>query len=76
MESTAINTVVKMLETLPESVQDQVVEHIREYIVEMQDEAKWDKAFKKSQKQLIIAAKNAKKEVLNGQAIPMDHKQL
>ena len=30
MSSTAITTVVKMLESLPETVQDQVMEHLRE----------------------------------------------
>jgi uncharacterized membrane-anchored protein len=38
MESNAIATVVKMMESLPETEQNQVVEHLREYITEMQDE--------------------------------------
>jgi hypothetical protein len=38
MESTAIATVVKMMESLPETTQNQVVEHLREYIIEIQDE--------------------------------------
>ncbi len=32
MSSTAINTIVKMLESLPEQTQAQVVERLREYI--------------------------------------------
>ncbi len=32
MSATEIATLVKMMETLPESVQDRVVEHVREYI--------------------------------------------
>ncbi len=35
MTSPAIATVVKMLEALPETTQNQVVEHLREYIVEI-----------------------------------------
>lgn len=39
MSSTAITTVVQMLETLPDSVQDQVVNHLREYLMELQKES-------------------------------------
>jgi len=38
MESNAIATVVKMMESLPESEQNHLVEHLREYITEIQDE--------------------------------------
>lgn len=74
MQSPAINTIVKMLETLPEPIQEQIANHLREYLAEMQDEAKWDESFKKTQKQLIIAAQQAKKEITGGQAI--DYKPL
>ena len=37
MSSTAIATMTKMMESLPEPVQDQVVEHLREYLEESQD---------------------------------------
>jgi hypothetical protein len=38
MASNAIATVVKMMESLPESEQNHLVEHLREYITEIQDE--------------------------------------
>jgi hypothetical protein len=76
MSSTTITTIVKMLENLPEPTQYQVMEHIREYIAEIQDEVQWDTSFRESQKQLITLAKRAKKEIANGHAVPMDHKQL
>jgi hypothetical protein len=41
MTSTAIATVTKMLESLSETVQDQVVEHLREYLADLQDEHAW-----------------------------------
>ena len=40
--STAIATVVAMLESLPAPAQEQVVEHLREYVEELRDELKWD----------------------------------
>jgi len=66
MSSAAITTLVKMMETLPEGSQDQVVEHVRDYIAEMQDEQQGDIAFQRSQKQLIAAARRAKQEIAAG----------
>ena len=76
MTSTAITTVIKMMETLPEATQDQVVEHLRDYIAEMQDEIQWDISFKKTQKQLIAAARRARQEIAAGHAEPLDYNQL
>jgi glycerate-2-kinase len=76
MASTAVATVIKMIESLPETVQDQVVEHLREYLADLQDEMKWDTQFKKTQKQLIAAARRAKKEIAKGHAKPLDLDQL
>ncbi len=42
MSSRAVATVTKMMESLPEPVQDQVVEHLRDHIAYMQDEMKWE----------------------------------
>ena len=76
MASTAIATIVKMLEDLPETTQNQVVEHLREYIAEMQDEIQWDISFKKTQQQLVAAAQRAKQEIAAGHAVAMDYDQL
>ena len=76
MSSTAIVTITKMMETLPESVQEQAVAYLREFIAEMQDEDQWDVLFEKSQDQLISAARQAKKEIAAGQAKPMDFDRL
>jgi hypothetical protein len=76
MSTTAIATVIKMLESLPEDVQGQAVEHLREYIEELQDELRWDAAFKRTQQQLVAAAQRAKQEIAEGQAKPLDYDQL
>ncbi len=76
MESTAIATVVKMMETLPDAAQNQVVEHLKNYIAKLQDEIKWDLKFKKTQHQLIAAARRAKQEIAEGLSKPMDYNQL
>ncbi len=72
MSSTAIATVVKMMETLPEPTQDQVVEHLREYLVMIQDERQWDAQFEQTQAQLAVAARQARQAIREGQAEPMD----
>jgi hypothetical protein len=38
MSSRAIATLVDMMESLPETLQDKVVEHLREYLEELRDE--------------------------------------
>lgn len=69
-------TMIKMLESLPEQVQERVMEHLCEYIEEIKDEANWNNSFAKSQSKLIAAAKQAKKDVKNGKSEPMDLKKL
>ena len=76
MSSTAVVTMVKMVESLPEATQNQVVEHLREYLAELQDEIHWDTLFQKTQSQLVIAARRAKEEKAKGLAKPMDYDQL
>ncbi len=76
MPSTAIATVEKMLETLPEEMQERVVEHLQEYILDLQDELQWDALFEHTQEQLVAVARRAKQEIAAGQAEPMDFDRL
>ena len=56
MASTAITTLVKMVETLPGDAQNRVVEHLREYITEIDAEIRWEYLFTSIQPQLEDAA--------------------
>ena len=76
MPSAAIVTVVRMLEVLPEAAQNHVVEHLREYLEDVQDEARWENTFKKTQTELVAVARKAKREIADGQAKPLDHNRL
>ena len=76
MKSAAITTVIKMMETLPENVQDHLVEYLRDYLEDMRDELKWDTSFKKTEANLVSAARLAKKEMAKGLAKPMNHRDL
>ena len=64
------------METLPETLQDQIVEHLREYITELQDELRWEASFKNTQEQLMAAARKAKQEIAEGKAEPMNLERL
>ncbi|KAF3888547.1 MULTISPECIES: hypothetical protein [Nostocales] len=76
MSSTAITTMVKMMESLPEDLQNQIVEHLREYIEDLTDEMQWDATFQKTQQQLIAAARKVKQEIAEGKASPLNYDQL
>jgi len=76
MASAAIATVIKMIESLPEDAQDQVVEHLREYLEDLKDERRWDRTFKRSQSQLMTAAQRARREAAEGLSKPLNHRDL
>jgi hypothetical protein len=76
MVSPAITTVVKMMETLPEETQSQIVEHLREWLMDMEDEAAWDESFAGTQNELYAAAQDARKQVAEGKAEPTDFNRL
>ena len=60
MASAATATVMKMIESLPESVQDRVVERLRDYIEDVRDEMQWDESFARSQDKLVASARKAR----------------
>ncbi len=76
MVSPSITTLVKMMETLPEQTQSQVVEHLREWLADMEDEAAWDESFAKTQNKLYETAQEARRRVAEGKSEPMDFNRL
>lgn len=76
MSSANVATVIKMIESLPETEQDGVIEHLRKYLEEMQDEVEWDDSFSKTQQKLVVAAQRAKREIAEGRASPLDLEKL
>ena len=72
MESPAIATLIKMMETLPEPEQNQVVEAVRAYIANLQDEADWDQLFSNTQGQLREAARKARQQIKENRSEPFD----
>ena len=70
--SVTITTVVKMMESLPESAQNNVTEKLRNYIEDLQDDIHWDSLFDKTVKKFVEAAQKAKREIAQGKSRPMD----
>jgi hypothetical protein len=71
MSSEAIAAIIQMLERLPESTQERVVEHLREYIEDIAEELRWDEVFRRTQGQLAAAAQLARKEIAEGKDLPL-----
>lgn len=76
MSSPAITTIVKMVESLPNSLQERVAEHIREFIADLEEDAKWEASFTKTHDRLIASAQKAKQEIVEGKSTPMDYERL
>lgn len=76
MSTAAVATIVKMVESLPEALQEKAVEQFRELIADLEDEAKWDASFERTKDSLSAAVRKAKQEAAEGKAIPMDYEQL
>ena len=66
MKCTTLNTINRMLESLPEDKQEQVLNHLYDYITELQDEIKWDLLFKSSEKEISLIAKEIKEKIKKG----------
>ena len=58
-----IDAVIEMMESLPETLQRQVAEYLKEYIADLKDELQWEESFEKTQPQLVAAAQRAKQEI-------------
>lgn len=76
MSQKNIATVVKILESLPDAQQERIIEHLREYIADLEDELRWDQSFSKTQNKLIEGAKLAKQQIAQGQGQSMDYDSL
>jgi hypothetical protein len=57
-----------MMEGLPEEAQEQIVEYLRNYIEDLRDDIQWDDLFRKTQPQLVAAARRARQEMDEAQA--------
>lgn len=71
--SNVSETIVKMVQSLPESLQVIVLEEFREIVAEKIDDAEWDMQFEQKQDHLIAAAKKVKEQIAAGKFEEMDY---
>ena len=76
MTTATTETIVKILNTLPEALQDRVLDHLYEYLQDIREEEQWQKSFSRSQDKLAAAAKKARAEIAEGNASPFDPEML
>ncbi|HEC68625.1 MAG TPA: hypothetical protein ENI35_07470 [Candidatus Desulfofervidus auxilii] len=76
MRSATLITITKMIESLPKDKQEQVLNHLYEYITELYDEIKWDLLFKNSQEELSKIAKQVRKEIAEAKIEDFDYDKL
>lgn len=74
--SKASETAVKMIESLPETAQEKVIEALRALVEEAREEANWDKLVQKKKSGLTAAARKARKEIAAGKARDMNYDDL
>jgi hypothetical protein len=60
------------MESLPETLPDNVVEHLGEYLQDLRDQDQWNLSFQNTQQSLIVSAQRAKQEISAGKAQPLD----
>lgn len=74
--SKATETAAKMIESLPEGVQERVIDELRALVEDARDEAKWDDLIERKKDGLVAAARKARKEIAAGKATDMDFDKL
>ena len=63
VSSPAITTLIQIMETLPPTAQNQIIQHLQEYFLDLQDEIQWDTRFAKTQSSLVTVARQAKADI-------------
>ena len=72
MSTATIETVTRMLEGLPDSIQERAIEHLREYLDEVTDEIRWEESFERTSDKLAQLAERVKTDIASGKTEPMD----
>jgi len=69
-------TITRMVQSLPESLQVSVLEELEKIVAEKRDEVEWNTQFEGKQDQLIAATKEVKKQMKAGKVQDMDYEKL
>lgn len=73
MPSEAISDIVEMMQGLPETLQREIVRHLRDYLEDIRDEQLWDEKFRMSKDRLSALGRRASEQIESGMATRLDH---
>jgi len=76
MRENLVETIARMVQSLPENLQLVAFEEFKRIIEEKRDEAKWDELFERTRERLVAKAKEVKKEIKAGKTLNMDYSKL
>jgi len=76
MSSNTIATAIQMLERLPDSMQEQAVQHLCEYVADLLDELEWQERYQSTEASLQDAARLARTQIAEGKATPLKYDEL
>ena len=74
--SNASETLFRMVESLPEPVQERVFAEVQVLLEDMKDEDDWNARFSNTQSGLAAAARRVREEIAQGGAASFDHERL
>lgn len=74
--SNASETLLRMVESLPESVQERILAEVQDFLEDMKDQGEWDAQFSSTQSVLASAARRVREEIAKGGSSPFDHERL
>lgn len=76
MSTATKETLITMLDTLPDPMQDVLLEKMREIIADMKDDAEWNRFFTEKKDIISAATKKAIEQHRKGQTKPTDPSKL
>ena len=76
MSFSNVTILTRKLESLPEEIREKIARYLHENLEEIKDEVRWNESFKKTSAKLSEMARNARKEISEGKAEPMDFEKL
>ncbi len=72
MTSATTETLLKILDTLPKTLQERTLEHVREHIQDLREEQQWQESFDRTQDALTVTTQKARKEIAERKTTPID----
>ena len=74
--SNASETLLRMVESLPEPVQERILAEVQDFLEDMKDQGEWDARFSSTQSGRAEVARRVREEIAKGGSSPFDHERL